>query len=239
MRASSCFVALALTFTLSGCLPTAASINALTQAAKAQGNAQTEPGKTGDGTKEPAKPVETTGDTPSTKPSTAPAADDESVKAVEAFQVKVDAAKDDARAIAKLFIAGMVAYEKDAKLGRALMTLTVIESDLVPSKDSPSGFAFFNAREIYLRTLDRNTKLGRAYLDSPPAADGADVETHVMIDDDYAAVEKGVNEEAGTAKFYMKLNDELGAGKRPRPLSLKKVDGVWRVSEYSSVFVQI
>ncbi|MNY64251.1 hypothetical protein D3C86_2013310 [compost metagenome] len=65
------------------------------------------------------------------------------------------------------------------------------------------------------------------------------METHVVIDEEYAAVEKGVDEKAGTAKFFMKLNDELGAGKRSRPLSLKKVDGVWKVSEYSSVFVQI
>lgn len=215
---------------LSGCTLSPAAINALAAAAAGTPGAvpSAEPSPAGspaarpEATQTPASPA-------------APA----SSKAVEAFRAKVEAANGDARAIAKLFIAGLVAYEHDDTLGRALMTLTVIESDLVPSADSPSGFAFFNAREIYFRTLDRNPKLGRAYLDKPASGDAADVETHVMIDDDYAAVEKGVNEAAGTAKFYMKLNEELGAGKRPRPLSLKRVNGAWRVAEYSSVMVQI
>ncbi|MFN3430023.1 MAG: hypothetical protein ACK46X_08720 [Candidatus Sericytochromatia bacterium] len=219
-------LALVTLLALSGCALNPAAINALATAAAGTPNAgpsaAPSPAPRPEATEAPASPA-----TPA------------SSKAVEAFRAKVEAANGDARAIAKLFIAGLVAYEQDATLGRALMTLTVIEGDLVPSADSPSGFAFFNAREIYFRTLDRNPKLGRAYLDQPASGDAADVEAHVMIDDDYAAVEKGVNEAAGTAKFYMKLNEELGAGKRPRPLSLKRVNGAWRVSEYSSVMVQI
>lgn len=228
MRSSLALVAV---LVLSGCTLNPATINALANAAAGTPNAgpSAAPSPTASSTPEPE----------ATQAPKKPAVDPESSKAVEAFRAKVAAAEGDARAIAKLFIAGMVAYEKDATLGRALMTLTVIESDLVASADSPSGFTFFNAREIYFRTLDRNTKLGRAYLDKAASGDAADVETHVMIDDDYAAVEKGVNEAAGTAKFYMKLNEELGAGKRPRPLSLKRVNGAWRVAEYSSVMVQI
>jgi hypothetical protein len=221
MRSTLALVAL---LALSGCSLNPAALDALVTAAAGTPNAGT-PVAAPSPTSSPAARPEATA-TPSTP-------------AVEAFRSKVEAANGDARAIAKLFIAGLVAYEHDAALGRALMTLTVIDSDLVASADSPSGFAFFNAREIYFRTLDRNPKLGRAYLDKAASGDAADVETHVMIDDDYAAVEKGVNEAAGTAKFYMKLNEELGAGKRPRPLSLKRVNGAWRVSEYSSVMVQI
>lgn len=226
-------LAAVLSLSLTGCTLSPAAISALSAAAL-----------NGAGQAEPAQPQQPVGETPAptvaptTKPSAAPAIPKASAAAVEAFAKKVEAAHGDPRVTAQLFMAGLVAYEKDAALGRALMTLVVVDGDVQANPTSPSGLAFISPREIYFRTLDRNPALGRAYLDEPASADGADVETHVVIDDAYAAVDKGVNEEAGTAKFFIKLN-ELGAGKRPRPLSLKRVEGVWRVSEYSSVFVQI
>jgi hypothetical protein len=146
-----------------------------------------------------------------------------------AFKAKVDAAAGDPEKSLKLFIAALVHYEQDATLAKEMMTLVADSGELTEDETSRSGFRFLPARDIYWSTLDRNPALGKAYLQ----AAGANPEDSVVIDHDYAAIDKGVN--GARAKFFV----AVGGGKRSRPVSLKLNDGRWQVSEFSSIVVQI
>lgn len=152
-----------------------------------------------------------------------------------AFKARVEAAAGDPRLTAKLFVEAMIRHEQDADLSRAMASLVVVEADLIDAPESPSGKDFTPGRRYIYDQLAPRPYLLREYLDDAARIGEADLTAHIMIDDDYQAIGKGVDEEAGTAKFFIKVFNDKGT--RPRPISLARRDGRWRVSEYSSLFV--
>jgi hypothetical protein len=202
-------IAVAATLTLTACTP--AELTSLLGAAS------------------PDRPA-ASGDTASSKPPADPAAD----ARFAAFQAKVEAASGDPGKIAKLFVAALAYYGKDATLAKEMMTAACGESELSVDPSSRSGFSFIPARGIYWAGVDRQPTLGQAYL-APGAIDGANPEDTVVIDDDYNALDKGV--QGDRAHLFIALQD--GSGKRPRPITVTRADGKWRVTDFSSIVVPI
>ncbi|MFP5502172.1 MAG: DUF6935 domain-containing protein, partial [Candidatus Sericytochromatia bacterium] len=159
----------------------------------------------------------------------------ETSSAFAAFEARVEAAARDPRLTAKLFVEAMIRHPKDAAMSRAMATLLVVDDDLVDDPQSPSGRDFSPGRRYIYDQLEPRAYLLSEYLDQPEVIDQADLTAHIVIDDDYKAIGKGVDEAAGTAKFYIKVFNDKGT--RPRPIALERRDGAWKVVEYSSLFV--
>jgi hypothetical protein len=169
----------------------------------------------------------------------APAAADESKAIYDKFVLKADAAKDDSRMTARLFVWAFCYYQKDKKLAKQMMTYLTYKMDLRQNPESFSGFDLTPSRDIYFRAIDSNPdrmlvhlKNGAADLDIEKAPEG------VIIDDDYQAAQKGEWDSATytkEAKYYIFT---YPVGKiRSRPVALIIEDGRWKVREYSSFSV--
>lgn len=169
----------------------------------------------------------------------APAAADESKAIYDKFVVKADAAKDDSRMTARMFVWAFCYYQKDPKLAKQMMTYLTYDMDLRQNPESFSGFEFTPSRNIYFQNIDKNPdrmlvhlKNGAADLDIEKAPEG------VIIDDDYQAAQKGEWDSATytkEAKYYIFT---YPVGKiRSRPVALIIEEGRWKVREYSSFAV--
>ena len=188
---------------------------------------------------DPAKPA-----TPADPAKPAGGSDDDKVKDAyfEKFKAKVEAAKADPEKTLKLFIAAYAQYDKDAQLSKELMTLFMEPfggpagfGDVERDPISRSGLRFAAVRNNYWREMDKNTKLVLIHLKNASDADSENPEDSVLIDYDYKAADIGVN--GDSAKFYLFINPPNG--KRSRPVKLRKVNGAWRVQEFSSITIQI
>lgn len=184
-----------------------------------------------------ARPSASTAPTASTAPSTAPSSNADA----SAFMAAVDAASSEQpEQVARLLITGLVTYDTDEELGRAMMAYTMRSGLVQQSSSSPTGVLPQTADEIYFRTLDRNTKLGSYYLDAPASAalSWEQMATHVVVDKEYKAVDQGLSADGKMWTFYMKVTG-APTEVRSRPVRLQ-MDGDrgWRVSNYSSIMVQ-
>lgn len=164
---------------------------------------------------------------------------DESKAIYDKFVLKADAAKDDSRMTARLFVWAFCYYQKDKKLAKQMMTYLTYKEDLRQNPESFSGFDFTPSRNIYFQNIDKNPdrmlvhlKNGAADLDIENAPEG------VIIDDDYQAASKGEWDSqtyTKEAKYYIFT---YPFGKiRSRPVALIIEDGRWKVREYSSFAV--
>lgn len=233
---------------LGGCSAQAltAALNAATKAEGAANGAQQPAGQPPVAGQPPAQPGQPPlagqpptqpGQPPAPQPpvSGAPAVD------LKPFMDAVDkAAAQDPEMVARLLITGLVHYDQDKKLGRAMMAYTMRGGIVSEVPSSPTGVEPQVADEIYFRTLDRNTKLGSYYLDAPASAalPWDQMAAKVVIDKEYKAIDQGLSEDGKMWTFYMKVTG-APTEVRPRPVRVQQ-DGErgWRVSNYSSIMVQ-
>ena len=239
-------IALAATLTvasLAACSPS--MLQAAVQAARdaEKGGASPAPGASAAATAAPTATA-SAGASASTAPIVAPsaggAADADLQVVADAYMAAVDAAAaQDPERVARLFVAGLVACDINLKLGRAMMGYAMWSRSATDSAASPTGFEPQVSDEIYFRTLERDTKLGRYYLDKVEAGDLPfdEAADHVVIDKEYKAIDQGLSQDGKMWTFYVKVNHPNNV--RSRPVRLQQ-DGSrgWRVSNYSSLMVQ-
>lgn len=231
---------LALAAALAGCTPSA--LQAAVQAGMAaNGGASAAPGtaaSTAPGAS--AAPASTA---PTTKPSaaaSASAAVDADIAALAgAFMDAVDAAAEqDPELVMRLFVTGLATYDTDPALGRAMMGYAMSSRASTTSASSPTGYEPQNADSIYFRTIERDTKIGRYFLDTLASGDlpFTEMAAKVVIDAEYKAIDKGLSADGKLWTYYLKVNHPNNV--RARPVRLQK-DGErgWRVSNYSSLMV--
>lgn len=157
---------------------------------------------------------------------------------VAAFTERLAADETDPYKVARLFIEGLCAYQRDEMLSRGLMALTLVPGEVREDPKSPTGINFVGSRDIYFRTIDRQPDIGKVYLDDPSNVNADDVASHVFFDEDYKALDKGVDEAAGTAYLFLKVTNPANP-KASRPIRLRRTEGVWRVNEYNSLMVAL
>lgn len=179
---------------------------------------------------------------PSAEPSQPAASTAPSTSAdAAAFMAAVDAASaEEPEKVARLLVTGLVTYDKDPQLGRAMMAYTMRSGLVKDSAASPTGVEPQVADEIYFRTLERNTKLGSYYLDAPASAELSwdQMASHVVVDKEYKAVDQGLSADGKLWTFYLKVTG-APTEVRSRPVRLQQDgDRGWRVSNYSSLMVQ-
>ncbi len=173
--------------------------------------------------------------------STAPGASAEVAAAVKAYMAAVDAASaQEPEKVARLFVTGLVTYDLDKKLGRAMMGYALRSGLVQQTASSPTGVEPQVVDEIYFRTLDRNTKLGSYYLDAAASAalPWDQMAAKVAIDKEYKAIDQGLSEDGKMWTFYIKVTG-APTEVRSRPVRLQQDgDRGWRISNYSSLMVQ-
>ncbi|MEB3223566.1 MAG: hypothetical protein VKS61_15950 [Candidatus Sericytochromatia bacterium] len=219
--------------TLAGCSPEAIKAVAAA-AADGRSNAATPAGAADTA----AKPA---GDTAAKPAANEPAAAPSAARVLyDKFVAKADEAKDDSRMTARLFVWAFCYYAKDPKLAKAMMSYLTYKMDLRMNPESLSGYDFTQSRNIYWSTIDKNPARMLVHLKNGEA-DLADLDKGiegVIIDDDYAAAQKGEWDSSTytkEAKYYIFT---FPVGKiRPRPVALIIEDGRWKVREYSSFAV--
>lgn len=174
-------------------------------------------------------------------PAGQPPASDMPAIDLKPFMDAVDkAAAQEPELVARLLITGLVHYDKDHMLGRAMMAYTMSSRIVQQVGASPTGVEPQVADEIYFRTLDRNTKLGSYYLDAPASAalPWDQMAAKVWVDKEYKAVDQGLSEDGKMWTFYLKVTG-APTEVRSRPVRLQQDgDRGWRVSNYSSIMVQ-
>jgi hypothetical protein len=168
------------------------------------------------------------------------AASADAAAVAEAFMAAVDAASmDQPEQVMRLFVTGLAACDVDLALGRAMMGYALRSNLASKVAASPTGYEPQAADEIYFRTLERDTKLGHYYFDSPENAmlPFDEAAPHVVIDAEYKADDKGLSADGKMWSYYLKVDHPSMV--RSRPVRLQRDgDRGWRVSNYSSLMVQ-
>ncbi|MEB3328607.1 MAG: hypothetical protein VKQ33_05185, partial [Candidatus Sericytochromatia bacterium] len=223
--------------TLAGCSPeairavAAAAADGRSDAAKPAGAADRAAKPAGDTAAKPAGDTATkpTGDVAEKPAADEPAAEPSAARVLyDKFVAKADEAKDDSRMTGRLFVWAFCYYAKDPKLAKAMMSYLTYKDDLRMNPESLSGYDFTSSRSFYWNNIDKNPARMFVHLKNGEA-DLADLDKGiegVIIDDDYAAAQKGEWDSATytkEAKYYIFT---FPVGKiRPRPVALIIEDG--------------
>ncbi len=166
-------------------------------------------------------------------------ADGMAYKSWEAFQPAADEAMknaEDPSNLVDLFVQAMVARTYDKKLGESMMGYIVTTKYRNADANSESGFTITRVFQEELAEPDRKPRILFAYCGGTPSGNYRDhdfTNCDPAIDAQYSAKMQGPR--SGRAKYFV----TNGGASRPRPISLKDEDGVWRVDNVSGLMTGI
>ena len=160
-------------------------------------------------------------------------------KSFEAFKTAADTAMantEDPSALVTLFVQAMVARTLDEKLGEGMMGYIVAGNYRMAAAGSESGFTINKIFKEELAETDRKPRILTAYCGGTPSGNYRDHDFNnciPVIDSQYSARMQGPKN--GRAKYYVTNN---GAS-RPRPITLKEEEGIWRVYTVSGLMTGV
>lgn len=154
-----------------------------------------------------------------------------------AFKTRFDEQGQDAEAVVKLFVEGMLMLEQDPGLGSQMMALLSSKKNLDIDPDAPSGLRFRRTDDS-IRRLRANINIARSYAggDYQAGYGGFSVDK-ITLDKSYSAARQGIDyPTAGQAKLFVKS----GGADTPRPITLARNNaGYWKVINFSSLTVGV
>ena len=140
---------------------------------------------------------------------------------------------EDPSALVPLFLQAMCTRKLDSKLGTAMLGYIILEKYQTKDPNSESGFGFTRVFEEELAETDRKPRILAGYCGGTPeneySLDGSGDHATLfptcspVIDAGYSPSMQGPKDDK--AKYFV----TNGGASRPRPISLKNYDGIWRI----------
>lgn len=155
------------------------------------------------------------------------------------FQPVADAAMksvDEPGQVVTLFVQAMVARKMDKKLGEAMLGYLVTKKYQTKDVSSESGVTITRIFQEELAEPDAKPRILHAYCGGTPDGNYRDHNYAAcvpVIDAEYSARMQGPKD--GRAKYFI---TNAGAS-RPRPITLKDEDGIWRVDTVSGLMTGV
>ncbi len=158
---------------------------------------------------------------------------------IEEFSTSVRAGADDPREIARLAVLGLVVFQRDEERARQMFSLLVEDDDRAPDPESPTGFRVVRSVADDLARTRGRPHIAAGYCGGTPGAGYADADLAgcpVRFDSVYSSTRQGIGyPKEGRAKFFV----ANGGASSPRPVTLIRVDGGWRLRIWGSLLTGV
>ncbi len=135
---------------------------------------------------------------------------------------------------AAMFILSMIIFTQNEKLGKNCLTVTLDNSELIKSTGGYKGYETAPGFKYYISRLRDMPWIPFSYIQETSYSQG------YALPEGMSTILFSANPYAQVGENTVKIFVSCTGADNPRPILLKKNDkGIWKVKDYSSLFVDV